>query len=224
MTLPLQFLSINFNPYAPVPNGPFTAPLNFYLQGPYNPLVVGSGLSVDYATSTISATGGGGSTTWATLGDKTGASGPNEIALGLNAGNGQANLAVAIGGAAGENNQGLAAVAFGNSAGQTSQGIGAVAIGAGAGNTTQGDCAVALGQSAGFTNQGANALALGDQAGFTNQAACSIVINASGGPLDNTVSNTTVIKPMRDGGTTGIPAGFKQVAYNPVTGELVYYS
>lgn len=60
MTLPLQFYYLNFNPENPIPNGPFTAPYADYLQGPWYPLVVGTGLSIDLATSTISATGGGG--------------------------------------------------------------------------------------------------------------------------------------------------------------------
>jgi hypothetical protein len=60
MTLPLEFYYLNYNPSVPIPNGPFTSPQSFYVQGPYSPLVVGAGLSVDYVTSTLSATGGGG--------------------------------------------------------------------------------------------------------------------------------------------------------------------
>lgn len=55
MTLPLQFYYLNYNPANPIPNGPFVSPENFYIQGPYSPLVVGSGLSVDLATGAISA-------------------------------------------------------------------------------------------------------------------------------------------------------------------------
>jgi hypothetical protein len=175
MTLPLQFYYLNFNPENPIPNGPFSYPQSDYLQGPWFPLIIGSGLTVDLATSTISATGGGGggvtqivagagvsvspvggtgvvtisatgggggvtqiiagtgitvspvggtgavtinatgggSVTWATLGDKTGASGPSEIALGLNAGASQGTYAVAIGENAGTTSQGLGAVALG---------------------------------------------------------------------------------------------------------------
>jgi hypothetical protein len=240
-------------PYTnPIPNNPFYAPLNPYVCGPYFPVAMGNGIDLTTAVTvptlnnevcsvlaagsgitlttflgvtTITATGGGGGgSTWATLADKDNASGPTEIALGQNAGAAQGFGAIAIGGDSGATGQGIAGIALGYTAGQTNQGQGAVAIGGGAGNTSQGQCAVALGQSAGFTSQGDNALALGDQAGFTNQAACSIVINASGAPLENTTTGTTVIKPVRDGGTSGIPAGFKQVAYNPITGELVYYS
>jgi hypothetical protein len=199
-------LPINFDPYNPIPNNPFFYPESYQLSTPSGALVVGSGLTISL-TGVISASGGGGSATWATLGDKNNASGPTNIALGLDAGT----------------SQGLGAVAIGALAGNAGQATAAIAIGGGAATTNQGACAVALGQSAGISDQGIEALALGSQAGTTNQAACSIVINASGAPLENTTSNTTVIKPVRDGGV-GLPAGFKQVAYNPVTGELVYYT
>jgi hypothetical protein len=267
MTLPLQFYYLNFNPENPIPNGPFSYPQSDYLQGPWFPLIIGSGLTVDLATSTISATGGGGggvtqivagagvsvspvggtgvvtisatgggggvtqiiagtgitvspvggtgavtvnatAPTWATLADKDNASGPTDIALGLDAGF----------------SQGLGAIAIGALAGNVGQATAAIAIGGGSGTINQGACAVAVGQSAGISDQGVEALALGSQAGTTNQAACSIVINASGAPLENTVANTTVIKPVRNAGSSGLPAGFFQVAYNPTTGELVYYS
>ena len=49
----------------------------------------------------------GGATTWALLSNKTGASGPTEIALGQNAGfDGQANAAIALGQYAGQGGQG----------------------------------------------------------------------------------------------------------------------
>ena len=200
-------LPINFDPYNPIPNNPFFYPESYQLSTPSGALVVGSGLTISL-TGVISASGGGGSATWATLGDKNNASGPTNIALGLDAGT----------------SQGLGAIAVGALAGNAGQATAAIAIGGGAGVTNQGACAVALGQSAGISDQGVEALALGSQAGTTSQAACSIVINASGAPLENTVTGTTVIAPVRNAGTSGLPAGFKQVAYNPITGELVYYS
>lgn len=176
-------------------------------------------------TTAANGSGGGGAGTWATLGDKNNASGPTEIALGQNAGTAQGTYAIAIGGEAGNATQGLAGVAIGYYAGNASQGQGAVAIGGAAGTTSQGDCAVAVGQTAGAFNQGVEALALGSQAGVNSQASCSIVINASGAPLDNNVSGTTVIAPVRNGGTGGsLPPGFFQMAYNPTTGEIIYWS
>ena len=60
MTLPLQFYTLNFSPENPIPNGPFYSPITNLLQSAAGPLIIGSGISVDYSTSTISATGGGG--------------------------------------------------------------------------------------------------------------------------------------------------------------------
>lgn len=165
--------------------------------------------------------GGGGSTTWATLGNKNNASGPTEIALGQDSGTGQGTYAIAVGGNAGNATQGLAAIAIGYNAGVTNQGIAAVTIGAGAGITNQGSNAVAVGQSAGISDQGAESVAIGAQAGTVSQAATSIVINASGAPLENTVAGTLVVKPVRvDTAAALTGAGFVQLYYNAVTGEI----
>ena len=59
MTLPLSIPS-NFNPEAPIPNGPFYSDPTYYVQGPLGPLVIGSGLSVNFAAGTLNSTGGGG--------------------------------------------------------------------------------------------------------------------------------------------------------------------
>ena len=53
-------LPLNFDPYNPIPNNPFYSPPSSYLQGPFGPLVLGSGLSIS-TDGIISATGGGGS-------------------------------------------------------------------------------------------------------------------------------------------------------------------
>ena len=165
--------------------------------------------------------GGGGSTTWATLGNKNNASGPTAIALGQDAGVGQAAFAIALGQGAGNTTQGSGAIAIGINSGVTGQGLAAVAIGGGAGVTNQGGNAVALGQSAGIDNQGTEALALGSQAGTLNQAATSIVINATGIPLENTVAGTLVVKPVRVATAASLTgAGFVQLYYNAVTGEI----
>lgn len=59
MTLRLSFPR-NFNPAAPIPNNPFYSPQTNALLSIAGPLVVGSGLTVNYANATISANGGGG--------------------------------------------------------------------------------------------------------------------------------------------------------------------
>ena len=52
-------LPIDFDPYNPIPNNPFYSLPTNYLQGPFGPLVIGSGLSVS-TQGVISSTGGGG--------------------------------------------------------------------------------------------------------------------------------------------------------------------
>ena len=52
-------LPIDFDPYNPIPNNPFYSIPTNYLQGPFGPLVIGSGLAVS-AQGVISSTGGGG--------------------------------------------------------------------------------------------------------------------------------------------------------------------
>ena len=49
-----------FNPNEPIPNNPFYVPLTDSLTSAAGPLVIGSGLTVDYATSTLTASGVGG--------------------------------------------------------------------------------------------------------------------------------------------------------------------
>ena len=166
-----------------------------------------------------------GTTTWALLSDKNNASGPVSIALGTLAGaTSQGDNAVAIGNIAAEISQGIGAVAIGYSAGYSNQGANAVSIGLGAGSAGQGANAVAVGVGAGNDAQGANAVAIGNEAGVTSQGDNSIIINATGATLNQTTPNTFTVKPVRNGGTSGLPAGFYQMAYNPTTGEIVYYS
>lgn len=49
-----------YNPNFPIPNGPFSYPETWYLQGPLGPIVTGSGLCVDPILGVLYATGGGG--------------------------------------------------------------------------------------------------------------------------------------------------------------------
>ena len=52
-------LPIPFDPYNPIPNTPFYSPYSPYIQGPFGPIIVGSGLSISL-DGVISSTGGGG--------------------------------------------------------------------------------------------------------------------------------------------------------------------
>ena len=49
-----------FRPTTPIPNNPFYFPLTNSLNSLLGPLVVGTGLDINYGTSTLSSTGGGG--------------------------------------------------------------------------------------------------------------------------------------------------------------------
>jgi hypothetical protein len=117
-------------------------------------------------------------------------------------------------------------VAIGQNAGGgvALQGDDAVAIGHGAGENGQGTQAVAHGLYAGQVTQGINAVAIGAYAGQTAQGNNSIIMNATGAALNQTTANTFTVKPVRNGGSSGLPAGFYQMAYNPTTGEIVYYT
>lgn len=53
---------IPYDPNQPIPNNPFYYPETNYINTALGPLVIGAGFSVNYTTSTISSTGGGGVT------------------------------------------------------------------------------------------------------------------------------------------------------------------
>ena len=168
--------------------------------------------------------------------------GPDSVAIGKDAGRvSQAGFAIAIGNSAGNLNQQSEGIAIGHNSGVTTQGQFAVAVGPSSGQTTQGSSAVAVGFEAGFNNQGGTAVALGHKAGevnqgilavaigpragATNQHESSIVINATSSNLNSPDLATFTVKPVRNGGSSGsLPAGFVQMAYNPTTGEIVYYT
>ena len=76
--------------------------------------------------------------------------------------------------------------------------------------------AIAIGVLAGDSNQGTNAVALGRYAGRDNQASRSIVINATGGDLNNTTSDSLVIKPIRNNDGPSI------LMYDSVSGEITH--
>ena len=120
------------------------------------------------------------------------------------------------------NSSGPNKIAIGEDAGSTSQGIGAIAIGDGAAEDSQGIKSVAIGSDAGQTAQGTKSIAIGDSAGYLNQAANSIVVNATGQILNNTTADTFVVKPVRDV-SGSLPSGFKQLAHNATTGEIISY-
>ena len=137
---------------------------------------------------------------------------------------GQSASSIAIGASAGRVLQGTQSVAIGKEAGKTTQSEKSVAIGPFAGMETQGDRAVAIGHNAGKDNQGDKAVAIGTNAGATNQADRSIIINATGVDLQNVQPDSFVVQPVRNfSNAAALPTGFKQVAYNPTTGEFVYY-
>ena len=82
--------------------------------------------------------------------------GADAVAIGLNAGQNQNDLAIAIGKDAGKLNQQWACIAIGDQAGETQQGginSFSIAIGAAAGQTHQDFNAIAMGQFAGGNNQ-----------------------------------------------------------------------
>jgi len=141
---------------------------------------------------------GSGTETWATLGDKNNASGPDNIALGNSAGltsqgtnsvaigntagqTTQGNYSVAVGQQAGTNTQGASAVAVGYLAGTTSQGASAVAIGLNTGSTGQGTYSVAIGSGAGHNGQGNNSVAIGLDTGLTTQGNGAVAVGKQAG-------------------------------------------
>ena len=176
--------------------------------------------------------------------------GDSEVKFGANAGKfDQGNVSVAIGSSAGNQNQGPSCVAIGVRAGKLNQGTGAtgsysccaIAVGSGAGSENQGIYSVAIGPAAGELNQspasiavgfragqesqGSDAIAIGNGAGQNSQANQSIVINATGSVVDNTVSGTCKITPLRDINPSELSFTEPYVmSYSPSTAEVTYNS
>ena len=146
-------------------------------------------------------------TTWANIADINNASGPSKVAVGNNAG---------------QTSQGNLTVAIGTQAGQDTQSQKSIAIGSYAGMTTQGSESLAIGHNAGKVSQGNEAVAIGNEAAPASQHANSIVLNASGTALNTTQASEFVVKPVRDV-SGSLPSGFKQLAHNATTGEIISY-
>lgn len=150
----------------------------------------------------------------------------------------QSSYCVAIGGNAGQANQGTGGTSIGNFAGSQNQGMYSVALGYEAGYVYQGNNAIAIGYQAGTGNpytaqgQGANSIAIGYQAGVSfgvlsdyQQAANTIILNATGANLNSTSTNNAFfVKPVRHITYGSMPPGFYNMAYNPTTGEIIYWT
>jgi hypothetical protein len=169
----------------------------------------------------------------------TGTTGTDNIAIGYRAGELQTSTTtINIGKGSGVNGQGANTIAIGTDAGSDSaassagQNADAIAIGSHAGGALgvggQQANAIAIGTNAGYVFQGANSIAIGSEAGNSGvsagQADNSIVLNATGAALTTSTADTFNVKPVRNAGASGLPTGFFQVAYNPTTGEFVYYT
>ena len=168
----------------------------------------------------------------------TGLNGEKSIAIGHLAGHLQtATNSIAIGTDTGWRRTGANSIAIGSGAGSdtggsiTGQASDTIAIGEHAGGSlnvgNQQANAIAIGTNAGFVFQGANSIAIGREAGNSGvsagQADNSIILNATGAVLTTSTTDTFNVKPVRSILGGGLPTGFKQVAYNPTTGEFVYY-
>ncbi|CAB5207023.1 Collagen triple helix repeat [uncultured Caudovirales phage] len=156
----------------------------------------------------------------------------SSIAIGTYAGYDQLGpLAIAIGERAGANNASKASVAIGTEAGSVDLGARGIAIGMEANanqkfTTQNGDFTIALGYGAGFYGQDDSAIAIGLRAGVSpggtiRQPAGSIVISTT--ELQAPATNTFVVKPVRKITSATLPSGFLNMAYNPTTGEIIYW-
>jgi len=164
------------------------------------------------STGEISYGAGGSSintTTWATLGNKNGVDGPTTIALGQYAG--QINQGI------------LSSIAIGTYAGYQNQGSYTIAIGQSAGFFNQLQHAIAIGTNAGIT-QGEAAIAIGREAGYGGQHPYSIILNATNAQLNSTQDSSFYVKPIRHITNGSLPSDFYNMAYNPTTGEIIYWT
>jgi hypothetical protein len=115
------------------------------------------------------------------IGDTTSTGASNSIAIGTDAGIGQAWSTVALGNQAGSDNQGPSGIAIGRSAGETDQDWNGIAIGRYAGNDQQGEEAIAIGKNSGNYQQSQHAIAIGMDAGNDSQGTAAIAIGEDAG-------------------------------------------
>lgn len=149
----------------------------------------------------------------------------NSVSLGVDT-TGQGNNSVAIGVLAGKVSQGTNSVAIGGGAGDSQQGNGAVAIGSNCAASRQGNYGIAIGDGAGNYRQGTNSVAIGQNAGGNTQADNTIILNASGSFVNGVPAQTNsfYVKPIRTIVNGSLPSGFFNMAYNPTTSEIIYWS
>lgn len=107
--------------------------------------------------------------------------GPDSIAIGTQAGIGQAWSTVSLGNNAGNEYQGPSAIAIGRSAGESGQDWNAIAIGRYSGASNQGQETVAIGKNSGNYNQSQHAIAIGKDAGRSQQNIAAVAIGEEAG-------------------------------------------
>jgi hypothetical protein len=146
----------------------------------------------------------------------------NSVAIGVLAGQLTQNIqSVAIGPQAGQCNQGNSSISIGVkfSGGDRDQKTNAISIGTRTAERSQGEFSIAVGRETALNNQGNFAVAIGYRAAFSSaQGANSIIINGTGNPLNNTVSSSCVISPIR---TAPVTNTYRTLMWNNVSGEVV---
>lgn len=83
---------------------------------------------------------------------------------------------------------------------------------------------MAIGFSAGQFEQGYQSVAIGYAAGNWYQNDNTIILNATDGALNSTSTSSFYVKPIRHITNGSLPSGFYNMAYNPTTGEIIYWT
>jgi len=140
------------------------------------------------------------------------------VSLGNNAGTNSAENCTNIGNDTGENCL-ENVVNVGYQAGKQNCLENSVNIGTGSGLGKSGAHSISIGTLAGSAVlgglNGTNSICIGESAGQNDCADNSIILNATGNPLDTTISGCLIVKPIRD-----LPTYTKVLAYDDVTGEI----